>query len=144
MKHKIDFRRLGRKASHRKALHRNMVTSLLQYERIKTSNMKAKEIRRSAEKMITRAKVDSVHNRRIIAKSIRSKSVIAKLFLDVAPRFFSRPGGYTRIIKLGRRNGDGSEVVLLELVERKEIERKQKPKKEEASGEETEKEDTKE
>jgi large subunit ribosomal protein L17 len=94
-----------------------MVTSLFLEERIRTTKAKAKEVRRTAEKMITRAKTDSVHNRRIVGKDIKDKAALSKLFTDVAPRFVKRPGGYTRILKLGQRPGDASEMVLLELVQ---------------------------
>lgn len=124
MHNRIGFNRLGRKASHRKALHRNMVTSLFKYERIKTTKTKAMEIRRTAEKMITRAKVDSVHNRRIVAKAITDKDILNKLFTEIAPRFTERPGGYTRVLKMGFRQGDAAEVVLLELVEKADAEEK--------------------
>ena len=120
MNNRIGYNRLGRKASHRKALHKNMVTSLFRYGRIKTTIAKAKEIRRTAEKMVTRAKEDSVHNRRIIAKSIRDKAVAAKLFTDIAPRSSERNGGYTRIVKLGYRKNDAAPMALLELVDREE------------------------
>jgi large subunit ribosomal protein L17 len=116
MKHRVGFNRLGRKSSHRKALHRNMVTSLFKHERIRTTKAKAREIRRTAEKMITRAKIDSVHNRRMIARDLKDKAILAKLFLDIGPRFKTRPGGYTRMLKIGYRAGDASEMVLLELV----------------------------
>lgn len=116
MKHRIGFNRLGRKPSHRKALHRNMVTSLFLHERIRTTKAKAHAIRRTAEKMITRAKVDSVHNRRMVGRDIKDKAVLAKLFVDIGPRFKERPGGYTRILKLGPRSGDAAAMVLLELV----------------------------
>ncbi|MDY7028224.1 MAG: 50S ribosomal protein L17 [Spirochaetota bacterium] len=129
MKHKIGFNRLGRKASHRKALHRNMTTSLFRHERIKTTKAKALAIRRTAEKMITRSKIDSVHNRRIIAKDINDKEIVAKLFTDIGPRYKERPGGYTRILKLGFRQGDAAEIVLLELVETEGGEKKNKKKK---------------
>lgn len=132
MKHRIGFNRLRRKASHRKALHRSMVTALFKYERIKTTKAKAKEIKRTAEKMITRAKVDNVHNRRIVFKNIKDSYILNKLFTDIAPRFQGRPGGYTRILKLGFRNSDSAELVLLELVERKEIVRRKKKTKETA------------
>lgn len=118
MKHRIGFNRLGRKAAHRKSLHRNMVTSLVRYERIKTTSAKAKEVRRSAEKAITRAKVDSVHNRRMVGRDIKDQAVLAKLFTDVGPSYTNRPGGYTRILRLGPRQSDGAEMVLLELVGR--------------------------
>jgi large subunit ribosomal protein L17 len=94
-----------------------MATSLFRYERIKTTKAKALAVRRTAEKMITRAKTDSVHNRRIIAKDIQDKEILAKLFTDIGPRFKERPGGYTRILKLGYRQGDAAEMVLLELVQ---------------------------
>ncbi|MDR3200016.1 MAG: 50S ribosomal protein L17 [Spirochaetales bacterium] len=129
MKHKIGFNALGRRSAHRKALHRNMVISLFRYERIRTTKAKAKEIRKTAEKLVTRAKEDSVHNRRIAAKRIHDKAVLAKLFTELGPRYQSRPGGYTRILKLGYREGDGSEIVILELVDRK-IKERAKPKKE--------------
>lgn len=118
MKHRIGFNRLGRKPAHRKALHRNLVTSLVRHERVRTTSAKAKEIRRTAEKMITRSKVDSVHNRRIVGKDIKDQEVLAKLFTDLGPTYKNRPGGYTRILKLGPRKSDGAEMVLLELVGR--------------------------
>jgi large subunit ribosomal protein L17 len=96
-----------------------MVTSLFRYERIKTTKPKALEIRRSAEKLITRAKVDSVHNRRIVSGRLFDEGIVAKLFNDIALRMKERPGGYTRIIKLGERFGDAAEVVILELVDYK-------------------------
>ena len=116
MKHRIGFNPLGRKPSHRKALHRNMVTSLFKHERIRTTKTKAQAIRRTAEKMITRAKVDSVHNRRMIGRDLKDKAILAKLFVEIGPRFKERPGGYTRILKIGPRPGDGADMVLLELV----------------------------
>jgi large subunit ribosomal protein L17 len=134
MKHKIGFNALGRRSAHRKALHRNMVISLFRHERIKTTKAKAKEIRKTAEKLVTRAKEDSVHNRRIAAKRIHDKAVLAKLFKELGPRYVDRPGGYTRILKLGYREGDGSEIVILELVDRK-IKTRQKPGKEKKSEE---------
>jgi large subunit ribosomal protein L17 len=120
MRHRSGFNRLGRKASHRIALHRNMVTSLFKYERIRTTKAKALEIRRTAEKMITRAKLDSVHNRRIVGKDIKDQGILAKLFTDIGPRFKERPGGYTRVLKIGYRDGDAAQMVVLELVERDE------------------------
>jgi len=119
MKHKRGFNPLERMASHRKALHRNMVTSLFKYERIRTTKTKALAIRRSAEKLITRAKIDSVHNRRIVSARLFDEGIMVKLFTDIAPRMKERPGGYTRIIKLGERFGDASEIVILELVDYK-------------------------
>ncbi|MDR2484647.1 MAG: 50S ribosomal protein L17 [Treponema sp.] len=119
MKHKRGFNPLERMAAHRKALHRNMVTSLFRYERIRTTKAKALEIRRSAEKLITRAKIDSVHNRRIVSSRLFDEGIVAKLFTDIAPRMRERPGGYTRILKLGERAGDAAEIVILELVDYK-------------------------
>jgi large subunit ribosomal protein L17 len=116
MKHKIGYNRLGRKAAHRKAMTRNMLTSLFRYERIKTTKAKALAVRSAAEKMITRAKEDSVHNRRMINRDIKDKAVLAKLFTEVGPRFKERPGGYTRVLKLGPRPSDAAEMVILELL----------------------------
>jgi large subunit ribosomal protein L17 len=106
-------------AASRKALHRSMVTSLFRYERIKTTKAKALAIRRSAEKLITRAKIDSVHNRRLASARLYDEGIVAKLFTDIALRMKERPGGYTRIIKLGERLGDAAEMVILELVDYK-------------------------
>ncbi len=108
-----------------------MVTSLFRYERIETTKAKALAIRKTAEKMITRAKQDSVHNRRTIAKDITDEAIVAKLFTEIGPRYIDRPGGYTRILKLGQRRGDAAEVVILELVDRKVRERKKKKEKKE-------------
>jgi len=119
MKHRRGFNPLERMASHRKALHRNMVTSLFRYERIRTTKTKALSVRRSAEKLITRAKVDSVHNRRIASSRLFDEGIVAKLFTDIALRMKDRPGGYTRIVKLGERPGDAAEIVILELVDYK-------------------------
>ena len=113
MNHRKSFRTLNRDAGHRRATLKSMVTALLRHERIRTTRAKALEVRRRAEKMITRAKLDSVHNRRIVRRQIEDKAVLAKLFTDVGPRFTSRAGGYTRILKLGQRSGDAAEMVLL-------------------------------
>jgi len=119
MKHRRGFNPLQRMAAHRKALHRSMVTSLFRHERIKTTKAKALEIRRTAEKLITRAKVDSVHNRRIASGRLYDEGIVAKLFTDIAPRMKDRNGGYTRILKLGERLGDAAQMVILELVDYK-------------------------
>jgi len=119
MKHRRGFNPLQRMAAHRKALHRSMVTSLFRYERIKTTKAKALEIRRTAEKLITRAKIDSVHNRRIASARLYDEGIVAKLFTDIAPRMKERGGGYTRILKLGERLGDAAQMVILELVDYK-------------------------
>lgn len=118
MRHRVGFNALSRKSSERKALKRNMVTSLFRFERIETTKAKALEVRRMAEKMITRAKVDSVHNRREIAKFVYDEAIVDKLFKEIAPMFAEREGGYTRILKTGYRLGDAAEMVILELVEK--------------------------
>ncbi len=138
MKHKVGYNRLGRKPAHRKSLHRNMVTSLFKHERIRTTKAKAREIRKTAEKMITRAKIDSVHNRRMVGRDIKDQAILSKLFTDIAPRYVSRPGGYTRMLKIGLRKGDASEMVLLELVEEEfEAKAKKAPKAPESKPEPT-------
>lgn len=98
---------------------RNMVTSLFRYERITTTEAKAKEVRKAAEKLITRAKVDSVHNRRTVAKFIADEKILNKLFTEIGPRMKERNGGYTRILKLGFRQGDAADTVIFELVDYK-------------------------
>jgi large subunit ribosomal protein L17 len=128
MDHRSSINKLGRNHAHRKALLRSQAKALFRYERIRTTVAKAKEARRLAEKLITRAKVDSVHNRRVAARSIDDGRILDKLFKDIAPRYAERPGGYTRILKMGRRFGDASEMVILELLDRKERERKRKKK----------------
>ena len=112
MKHRIGFNALSRKSSQRKALMRSMVTSLLKYERIETTKAKALEVRKMAEKLITRGKVDSVHNRRVAARYIYDESVVNKLFKEIGPLFAERNGGYTRILKTGNRLGDAAEMVI--------------------------------
>ena len=134
MKHKRGFNPLERMAAHRKALHRNMLTSLFRQERIRTTKAKALAVRRTAEKMITRAKEDTVHNRRIVSGRLFDEGIVVKLFTDIAPRMKERNGGYTRILKLGERKGDAAELVVLELVDYKldaaEIKKKAKKKEE--------------
>lgn len=117
MRHSKAGRRLGRKTSHREAMFRNMVTSLLTHEKITTTDAKAKEIRPVVEKMITLGKRGDLHAVRQAASYIREKSVVSKLFSTIAPRYKDRPGGYTRIIKLGIRQGDAASLSLIELVE---------------------------
>ena len=128
MKHRIGFNALSRNSSERKALKRNMVTSLFRYERIETTKAKALEVRKMAEKMITRAKVDSVANRKEIAKDIYDEDIVTKLFKEIAPLFAERKGGYTRILKTGFRQGDAAEMVILELVEKTKKEEKAEKK----------------
>jgi large subunit ribosomal protein L17 len=129
MNHKSGFNPLSRTAAHQRAMSRNMVTSLLRYERITTTKAKAKEVRKAAEKIITRGKVDSVHNRRQVARFIWDQHILAKLFTDIGPRMKDRPGGYTRILKLGFRANDAADIVILELVD---YELKTKPAKADA------------
>ena len=117
MRHGKAGRRLGRKTSHREAMFRNMVTSLLNHEKITTTDAKAKEIRVVAERMITLGKRGDLHSMRLAASVIREKSVVSKLFSTIAPRYKDRPGGYTRIVKLGIRQGDAAPISLIELVE---------------------------
>jgi len=118
MRHGMANRKLGRTSSHRNAMFRNQLASLIESERIITTLPKAKELRPIAEKLITLAKNDSVHARRQAARSIPDDALIAKLFDTLGPRFSTRPGGYTRIMKLGARRGDAAEMAILELVER--------------------------
>lgn len=117
MRHKVAGRKLGRPTGHRKALYRNLVTDLLSYEKITTTEAKAKEVRGLAEKMITLGKAGTLHSRRRALSFIFDKKTAEKLFAELAPRYAERPGGYTRIIKLGPRLGDNAPMVRLELVE---------------------------
>ncbi len=117
MRHKRRGRKLGVTTKHRRAMLRNMVTDLFRHERIKTTDTRAKELKRVAEKMITLAKQGTLHKRRQAAAYIRDNEVLKKLFDDIADRFKERPGGYTRIIKLGFRKGDNTPVSIVELVE---------------------------
>jgi large subunit ribosomal protein L17 len=118
MRHGMANRKLGRTSSHRLALFRNQLASLIQNERIVTTLPKAKELRPIAEKLITLARNDSVHARRQAARQVPDDALIAKLFDTIGPRFSTRPGGYTRIMKLGARRGDSAEMAILEFVER--------------------------
>ncbi|MCD6168951.1 MAG: 50S ribosomal protein L17 [Candidatus Latescibacteria bacterium 4484_181] len=118
MRHLKKGRKLGRTSSHRKAMLRNLVTSLIEYEAVKTTDAKAKEMRALAEKMITLAKRGDLHARRQVLEVLRGKKATAKLFDTIAPRFAEREGGYTRIIKIGQRKGDGAPISLIELIGR--------------------------
>ena len=117
MRHNSAGRRLGRTTSHRIAMFRNMVTSFLEHEKITTTDAKAKELRSIAERMITLGKKGDLHATRQAAAYIRDKKIVTKLFTTIAPRYADRPGGYTRIIKLGIRPGDTAPVSVIELVE---------------------------
>ncbi len=127
MRHRKDHRKLSRTASHRRAVLRNLVTALFQYERIETTVAKAKESRRLAERLITFAKRGDLAARRHVARFVMRPAVTAKLFATIAPWYEERQGGYTRIVRIGRRLGDAGETAYLELVkttEQKETERK--------------------
>ena len=113
------YRKLSRTSSQRKALIRGQVTALIANGKIVTTEAKAKEVRKAAEKLITRAKVDSVHNRRTVAKFIADEKILNKLFTEIGPRMKERNGGYTRILKLGFRQGDAADTVIFELVDYK-------------------------
>ncbi len=118
MKHRIVGRRLDRTTEHRTAMFRNLVTSLFRHERITTTTPKAKEIKRFADKFITLAKAGTQHARRQANRDVRDVEVLNKLFDTLGPRFKSRPGGYTRIVRVGRRAGDAADMSMIELVER--------------------------
>lgn len=116
MRNRKKGRQLSRTRSHRKATLRNMATSLFLHERIETTTAKAKELRPYAERLITLARRGDVHARRLAAMKIQDRQVLGKLFDDIAPRYMERPGGYTRVLKLGNRKGDAAEMSLIELV----------------------------
>jgi large subunit ribosomal protein L17 len=120
MRHRNTGRQLSRNSSHRKAMMRNLATSLLSHEVIKTTLPKAKELRRVAEPLITLAKIDSVHKRRLAFDRLRDRDVVTKLFNELGPRYKERPGGYMRILKMGFRPGDSAPMALVELVDRPE------------------------
>ncbi|HEV8480996.1 MAG TPA: 50S ribosomal protein L17 [Candidatus Eisenbacteria bacterium] len=133
MRHGRDHRQLSRTMEHRKALLRNLVTALFQYERIHTSVAKAKEARRLAERLITRAKRNDLHARRHVARFVYRETVTKKLFDTIAPWYMERPGGYTRIVRIGkRRPGDNSEVAFLELIKSPEQKAEDRKRREEA------------
>lgn len=118
MRHRQSGRQLGRNSSHRQAMFRNMTTSLVEHEIIKTTLIKAKELRSVAEPLITLAKQDSVANRRLAFDRTRSKATVGKLFSELGPRYANRPGGYIRILKCGERAGDKAPMAYVELVDR--------------------------
>jgi len=123
MRHRQSGRQLNRNSSHRKAMFRNMAASLFQHEVIQTTVPKAKELRRVVEPLITRAKNDSVANRRIAFDRIRDRDMVTKLFTELGPRYQDRPGGYMRILKCGFRTGDNAPMAIVELVDRPEAEK---------------------
>jgi len=116
MRHRAKARQLSRTASHRKALLANLATSLFRHDRIVTTEAKAKELRPYAERLITLARRGDLHARRQVEARLRDREAAQKLFKELGPRFAARPGGYTRIIKLGHRAGDGAEVARIELL----------------------------
>ena len=117
MRHRKSGRKLGRTSSHRKAMFRNMATSLVRHETIKTTLPKAKELRRVVEPLITLAKEDGVAKRRLAFDRLRDKEAVGKLFTDLGPRFKDRPGGYLRILKIGPRPGDAAPMAIVQLVD---------------------------
>jgi large subunit ribosomal protein L17 len=135
MRHLVKGKRLRRNTAQRRALLRSLVTSFLEKERVRTTLAKAKATRPVAEKMITLAKKDTLHTRRLALRFIYKKPVVKKLFDDIGPRFSERPGGYTRIVKIGPRAGDGADMAILELLgsefkkKEKKKKKKEKPKK---------------
>jgi large subunit ribosomal protein L17 len=118
MRHGNGLRKLNRTSAHRQAMLRNMMNSLIQHEAIKTTLPKSKELRRVVEPMITLAKVDNLSNRRLAFNRLRDRDSVTKLFTDLGPRFKTRPGGYTRILKMGFRVGDNAPMAFVELVDR--------------------------
>jgi large subunit ribosomal protein L17 len=128
MRHLVKGKKLRRNTAHRKALLRNLVTSFLEKERMRTTLVKAKAARPLAEKMITLAKQDTLQARRRALKFIYKKPVVRKLFEELGPRFSERPGGYTRIVKIGPRSGDGAEMAYIELIGSEYVKKKKKKK----------------
>ena len=140
MRHRVAGRKLGRTSAHRLALLRNLSTALFDKERITTTLVKAKELRPFAEKLVTLAKRETLHSRRRVLRHIHDRQVVAKLFDTLSARYAQRPGGYTRIIKLGPRRGDHAEMALIELVDAEiagkpaEAEAEEAPKRKKAAG----------
>ena len=139
MRHLKAGRKLNRTGAHRKALLRNLVTSLIEHEQVRTTDAKAKELRRVADRMITLGKRGSLHARRRALAYIRSRRVVAKLFDEVAGRFRERPGGYTRTVKLGHRHGDAAPMSVIELTDRGEAAKAEADRKRERRRRRTEK-----
>lgn len=118
MRHRKSGRRFGRTSSHRQAMFRNMINSILRHEAIKTTLPKAKDVRRLLEPLITLAKEDNLSKRRLAFSRLRDPEIVSKLFTEIGPRFKNRPGGYSRILKCGQRKGDCAPMAIIELVER--------------------------
>ena len=117
MRHRVKGRKLGRTSSHRLATLRALATSLIKHKKIKTTSAKAKELRTFVEPLITKAKTDSVHSRRVVAAQINDREVLTELFGEIISKIGDRAGGYTRVVKLGQRKGDGAELSIIELVD---------------------------
>jgi len=132
MRHRRDHRKLSRTSSHRKALLRNLVTALFLHERITTTVAKAKEARRLAERLITYAKRNNLHSRRLVAAVVYDRAVVTKIFDEIAPLYATREGGYTRVLRTNRRLGDAGEIGILELVKTKEQKDADRRRREEA------------
>lgn len=152
MRHSVRGRKLGRTASHRAATLRLLATALFKHKKIKTTLAKAKELKKFAEPMITRAKNDSVHARRIIAADINDKAIVKELFGEIVAKIGDRPGGYTRVVRLGQRKGDGAEMAIIELVDysgivkpkaQKKVKEEEKPVEEKAEAPKEEKKEKK-
>ena len=116
MRHRAKGRQLSRTSSHRRALLNNMAASLFEHGRVITTEAKAKELRPFAEKLITLARRGDLHARRLVERKIKSRETLSRLFSEIGPRFAARPGGYTRILKLGHRDGDGADIARIELL----------------------------
>ncbi len=121
MRHGKKINHLGRKTAHRSAMLANMASSIIEHKRINTTLAKAKAVKQFLEPLVTKSKVDSTHNRRLVFSKLRQKEAVTELFRTVAPKVGDRPGGYTRIIKLGNRLGDNAEMAMIELVDFNEI-----------------------
>ena len=117
MRHNKKFNHLGRTASHRDAMLSNMATSLIMHKRISTTTAKAKALKRYIEPLLTKAKMDTTHSRRVVFKELQSKEAVTELFREIAQKIANRPGGYTRILRTGFRQGDAAEMCIIELVE---------------------------
>src|SRR5210317_1039389 len=128
MRHGKKINHLGRKTAHRKSMLANMACSLIEHKRINTTVAKAKALKQFVEPMITKSKEDTTHNRRIVMAKLRQKDAVTELFREVATKIADRPGGYTRIIKLGNRLGDNADMAMIELVDYNELYNADKPK----------------
>ncbi len=117
MRHRKKGRHLNRTAEHRRMMLRNMATSLFKHGRVETTVAKAKELRQFAEPLITKAKRGDLHARRVVARKIHDSEALSRLFEEIGPRYAERPGGYTRVVKIGHRAGDAADVAIIELVE---------------------------